>query len=104
MTTATDIRRRAIALIEQLSPEKLSAVVQLLEFLSEPSEQAASNPQEIALLEVIQRRLPPDQQQRLQELRDRCKWGELTEIGHEKLIHYEDQLEQWLDCLEALRS
>jgi hypothetical protein len=41
MTPAADIRRRAIALIEQLSPERLTAVVQLLEFLSEPTHQAA---------------------------------------------------------------
>jgi hypothetical protein len=110
MTPATEIRRRAMsttgyayALIEQLSPEKLTAVVQLLEFLSEPSEQTASNPQEVALLEVIQRRLEPDQQKRLEELRDRCHWSELTDIEHEELIQYEDQLEQWrVERLEAL--
>ncbi|MFN6516476.1 MAG: hypothetical protein RMY29_018505 [Nostoc sp. CreGUA01] len=110
MTPATDIRRRAMsttgcayALIEQLSPEKLTAVVQLLEFLSEPSGQTASNPQEVALLEVIQRRLQPDRQKRLEELRNRCEWGELTDIEHEELIQYEDQLEQWrVERLEAL--
>lgn len=103
MTPATDIRRRAIALIEQLSPEKLTAVVQLLEFLSEPSQQEASNSQEVALLDVIQRHLQPNQQQRLQDLRDRCEWGELTDIEHEELIQYEDQLEQWrVERLEAL--
>ncbi|MEC4819817.1 MAG: hypothetical protein SAK29_42100, partial [Scytonema sp. PMC 1069.18] len=95
MTIVTDIRRRAIKLIEQLSPEKLTAVVQLLEFLSEPSHQAASNPQEIALVKVIQRHFSSAQQKRLQELRDRCEWGELTNIEHEELIQYEDQLEQW---------
>ncbi|MBD2410212.1 hypothetical protein FACHB389_19700 [Nostoc calcicola FACHB-389] len=110
MTPATDIRTRAMsttgcayALIEQLSPEKLTAVVQLLEFLSEPSQQGASNPQEVALLEVIQRRLQPDRQKRLEELRDRSEWGELTDIEHQELIQYEDQLEQWrVDRLEAL--
>jgi hypothetical protein len=103
MTPATEIRRRAIALIEQLSPEKLTAVVQLLEFLSEPSGQTASNHQEVALREVIQRRLPPDEQKRLEELRNRCEWGELTDIEHEELIQYEDQLEQWrVERLEAL--
>ncbi len=74
-----------------------------MEFLSEPSGQTASNPQEVALLEVIQRRLQPDRQKRLQELPDRCEWGELTDIEHEELIQYEDQLEQWrVERLEAL--
>jgi hypothetical protein len=105
MTPATDIRRRAIELIEQLSPEKLTAVVQLLEFLSEPSHPAASNPEAVALLEVIQRRLSPDEQKRLEELRTRCEWGELTNTEYEELIHYEDQLEQLrVERLEALMA
>lgn len=103
MTRATDIRRRAIELIEQLSEERLTAVVQLLEFLSEPSKFAASNPIELALVEVIQRRLAPNEQKRLEELRKRGEWGELTDMEHEELIQYEDQLEQWrIERLEAL--
>ncbi|WP_375515606.1 hypothetical protein [uncultured Nostoc sp.] len=103
MTPATDIRKRAIELIEQLSPEKLSAVVQLLEFLSEPSQPVISNHQEVVLLEVIQRHLASDEQKRLQDLRDRCEWGELTAIEHEELIQYEDQLEHWrVERLQAL--
>ncbi|MHC0068677.1 hypothetical protein ACWATR_38425 [Nostoc sp. UIC 10890] len=103
MTRATDIRRRAIELIEQLSEERLTAVVQLLEFLSEPSKFAASNPIELALVEVIQRRLTPNEQKRLEELRKRDEWGELTDMEHEELITYEDQLEQLrVERLEAL--
>lgn len=103
MTPATDIRRRAIELIEQLSEERLTAVVQLLEFLSEPSKFAASNPIELALVEVIQRRLAPNEQKRLEELRKRGEWGELTDMEHEELIQYEDHLEQWrVERLEAL--
>ncbi|QLE45517.1 hypothetical protein FD723_35060 (plasmid) [Nostoc sp. C052] len=103
MTPATDIRRRAIELIEQLSEERLTAVVQLLEFLSEPSKFAASNPIELALVEVIQRRLAPNEQKQLEELRKRGEWGELTDMEHEELITYEDQLEQWrVERLEAL--
>ncbi|OYD87626.1 hypothetical protein CDG77_28265 [Nostoc sp. 'Peltigera membranacea cyanobiont' 213] len=103
MTRATDIRRRAIELIEQLSEERLTAVVQLLEFLSEPSKFAASNPIELALVEVIQRRLAPNEQKRLEELRKRGEWGELTDMEHEELITYEDQLEHWrVERLEAL--
>ena len=103
MTRATDIRRRAIELIEHLSEERLTAVVQLLEFLSEPSKFAASNPIELALVEVIQRCLAPNEQKRLEELRKRGEWGELTDMEHEELITYEDQLEQWrVERLEAL--
>ncbi len=103
MTPATDIRRRAIELIEQLSEERLTAVVQLLEFLSEPSKFAASNPIELALVEVIQRRLTPNEQKRLEELRKRGEWGELADMEHEELITYEDQLEQLrVERLEAL--
>ena len=86
-----------------MSPEKLTAVVQLLEFLSEPSHPSASNPKEVALVEVIQRRLPPDEQKRLEELRDKCEWGELTTLEPEELIQYEERLEQWrVERLEAL--
>ncbi|MBU7582662.1 MAG: hypothetical protein KAF91_07075 [Nostoc sp. TH1S01] len=103
MTPAADIRRRAIALIEQLSPERLTAVVQLLEFLSESTHKATSNSEELALIEGIQRRLPPDEQKRLEELREKCEWGELTDIEHQELIQYEDRLEQWrVERLEAL--
>lgn len=103
MTPVTDIRRRAIKLIEQLSLERLTAVVQLLEFLSDPPVQGASNPIEVALLELIQRRLSPDEQKRLEELRARCEWGKLTDIEHEELIQYEDRLEHWrVERLEAL--
>ncbi|MEH1835415.1 MAG: hypothetical protein V7L29_26020 [Nostoc sp.] len=30
-------------------------------------------------LKVIKRRLTPDEQKRLEELRDRCEWGKLTD-------------------------
>jgi hypothetical protein len=103
MTPATDIRRRAIELIEQLPTDRLTALVQLLEFLSEPTQQAIANPEEVALIDVIQRHLPTDEQQRLNELRDRCEWGELTDTEYEELIQYEDRLEQWrVERLQAL--
>lgn len=103
METPTDIRSYAIALIEQLPPERLMAVVQLLEFLAEPPQQVVSNSKEAALFQVIQRRLPADEQERLEELRNRCEWGELTEAEHYELIQYEDLLEQQrVERLEAL--
>jgi hypothetical protein len=107
-----DIRQRAISLIEQLPQNKLAAVVQLLEVLSEPTSQSAASAEEAHLLEIIQRRLSEDEQTRLDELREaqraalegqRCEWGNLTEAEHQELIHYEDRLEQYrVERLEAL--
>ncbi len=98
-----DIRQRAISLIEQLPQNKLAAVVQLLEILSEPTSQSAANAEEASLLEIIQRRLPETEQTRLNELRDRCEWGTLTEAEYQELIRYEDRIEQHrVERLEAL--
>jgi hypothetical protein len=98
-----NIRQRAISLIEQLPQSKLAAVVQLLEVLTEPTSQSVANADETYLLEVIQRRLPKAEQARLNELRDRCEWGELTEAEHQELICYEDLVEQHrVERLEAL--
>jgi hypothetical protein len=103
MPPATDIRQKAIALIGQLPQDKLMAVVQLLEFLAEPPQPSTVSPQEAQLLEVIENHLPEDEQVRLDTLRDRCEWDELTEAEHQELIGYEDLLEQQrVERLEAL--
>jgi hypothetical protein len=103
MPPATDIRQKAIALIGQLPQDKLMAVVQLLEFLAEPPQQSTVSAQEVQLLEVIENHLPEDEQVRLDTLRDRCEWDELTEAEHQELIGYEDLLEQQrVERLEAL--
>ncbi|MCU0551510.1 MAG: hypothetical protein MUC48_19375 [Leptolyngbya sp. Prado105] len=93
--TYTDIRQRAIELIQQLPPERLNDVVHWLESLNSTDE--------IALIEIIQRRLPPHEQQRLNELRDRSEQALLTETEQQEYITYTDQLErQNVDRLEAL--
>ena len=103
MPPAPDIRQKAIALIDQLPQDKLMAVVQLLEFLAEPPQQSTVSAQEVQLLEVIENHLPEDEQVRLDTLRDRCEWDELTEAEHQELIGYEDLLEQQrVERLEAL--
>ncbi|MEB3882558.1 hypothetical protein [Lyngbya sp. CCY1209] len=50
MIQTADLRQKAIALIGQLSPEKLSAVVQLLECLAEPPQQNSTSAEEVQLL------------------------------------------------------
>lgn len=103
MSLPKDIRQKAIALIEQLPQDKLAAVVQLLEFLAQPAQSATVNPEEATFLQAIQHNLPADEQQRLENLRERCEWGELTEAEHQELIRYEDLLEQRrVERLEAL--
>ncbi len=103
MPPAPDIRQKAIALIDQLPQDKLMAVVQLLEFLAEPPQQSTVSAQEAQLLEVIENHLPEDEQTRLDTLRDRCEWDELSEAEHQELIGYEDLLEQQrVERLEAL--
>jgi hypothetical protein len=79
------------------------AVVQLLEFLAEPPQQSTVSAQVAQLLEAIGNYLPEDEQVRLDTLRDRCEWGELTEAEHQELIGYEDLLEQQrVERLQAL--
>lgn len=96
-------RQRAISLIEQLPQNKLEAVVQLLEVLTEPTPPTITQVEETHLLEIIQRQLSETDQTRLSELRDRSEWGDLSEAEHQELIQYEDRLEQHhVERLEAL--
>ncbi len=96
-----DIRQRAVLLIDQLPQSKLEAVVQLLEVLTEPA--AGATREESHLLATIQRRLPEPEQTRLDGLRTRCEWGELSKSEHQELIGFEDRLEQYrVERLEAL--
>jgi len=100
-----DIRQQAIALLDQLPQYKLAVVVQLLEVLAEPTPQPSANPEEAQLLAVIQQHLPEPEQARLDDLRDRCEWGELSDAEHQELIRYEDLLEQHrVERLEALMN
>ncbi len=95
MSSPVDSRQKAIALIEQLSQDKLPAVVQLLELLAATADQSTVSEEENKLLSIIQQRMPEERQERLDDLRDRCEWSELTEAEHQELIRYEDQQEQY---------
>ena len=98
-----DIRQRAIALLDQLLQNKLTAVVQLLEVLTEPAHQTLDNPDESPLLAIIQWQLTAPEQSRLNDLRNRCEWGELSDAEHQELLRYEDPLEHHqVERLEAL--
>ncbi|MBE9061947.1 hypothetical protein [cf. Phormidesmis sp. LEGE 11477] len=94
MSPLVESRQRAILLIEQLSQEKLPAVIQLLELLAEPVQKSSTSDEENRLLAIIQRRLPEEQQLRLNDLRHRCEWSQLTESEHAELIKFEDRVEE----------
>jgi hypothetical protein len=103
MVAPTDIRQRAITLLEGLPLDQVTTLLPLLELLSQTPQNALVSSEEISLLQVIQHHLDPESQTRLTELRDRCEWGELTAAEHQELLRYEDQLEQQnVERLEAL--
>ncbi len=85
--TYVDIRQRAIELIQQLPPERLSDAVHWLEALN-------GNDEETALVEIIQQRLSPNEQKRFDELRDRSEYGILNAAEQQEFIAYADRLEQ----------
>ncbi|MFB2979153.1 hypothetical protein [Microseira sp. BLCC-F43] len=97
MTTPTELRQRAIELVDQLPKEMLFEAVDLLESLCLKANQAGdekpSISEESALLQIIGRRLPADDQKRLDDLRDRNEWGELNPAEYNELLAYEERVE-----------
>jgi hypothetical protein len=97
MVAPTEIRQRAIALLEQLPGDSLIRAVEFLETLShEALQELETTPEanETALLETIQRRLPPEDQQRLAYLRQQNETEEITDTEHQELLVYIDRVEQ----------
>jgi hypothetical protein len=98
----TILRQRLQTLIETL-PEAslLQAEFLLTELNSVPSIVPAI--QEEPLLEIIQRRLPPQQQARLNDLRQRLADEVITEEEHQELLAFIDPIEQMdADRVEAM--
>lgn len=107
MTAPTEIRQRAMTLVEQLPGEKLAKAVEFLEALCHEADQvSAAEPveeQEETLLQIIQRRLPPDEQIRLAYLRQQNEKAEITEAEHQELLAYVNLIEhQDAERAEAL--
>ncbi len=95
---STEIRQRAIALLEQLPGESLVKAVEFLQALSHEalllSETSKPETSEVALIQIIQRRLSPEKQDRLAYLRSSNETGEITETEHQELLMYVDHIEQ----------
>ena len=98
MTAPTEIRQRAIALLEQLPGESLIKAVEFLESLShqalQVSETKTYKTRETDLIQIIQRRLSAEQQDRLNYLRQQNEIGDITEIEHQELLIYVELIEK----------
>jgi hypothetical protein len=93
----TEDLNRAIALVKQLPSDKLTTALTFLEQLTHPPD-----PNETHLRQIIQQ-FPNIDRLRLEDLRDRCEWGNLTPEEHQELMDYEDQIEQHnVDRLQAM--
>lgn len=94
--TATITRQDAIALIDTLPNETLPELVRFVEFLrfkTTARATIAANADEQKLLKIIRRRLAPEQQQRLDRLRQKNELGELTPTEHAELLRIIEQVE-----------
>ncbi len=98
MAVPTEIRQRAIALLEQLPGESLVKAVEFLETLSHEALQGSEAPRssvgEAALLQIIQRRLSSEEQDRLAYLRQQNEMGAITDTEHQELLMYVKRVEQ----------
>ena len=98
MTAPTEIRQRAIALLEQLPGESLVKAVEFLESLShqalQVSETKTYKTRETDLIQIIQRRLSAEQQERLNYLRQQNETEEITETEHQELLIYVELIEK----------
>ena len=97
MTTSHNIRQRAKELVDQLPSDALAQAVEFMEQLSNPSIEAQTrgeNTDERSLLEVIQRRLPTEDQARLAYLRQKQEVEDLTDEEHQELLTFVERVEQ----------
>ena len=96
MAISTGDRQKVMLLVEQLPDESLSEVIDLLNNLLRQPRQSqpliSSNSEEL-LLQVIGRRLLPDEQARLDYLREQNESGEITEAEHQELLDFVSRVE-----------
>ena len=98
MTISTENHQKALFLLEKLPKESLNKAVEYLETLSQNVQQETINSRtannENQLIAIIQLRLSPDKQQRLDYLRQQNETGKITEQEHQELLNYVEQIEQ----------
>jgi hypothetical protein len=98
MTAQKEIRTRAIALLEQLPEESLVKAVEFLESLPHEALQVLETPKpeanEVALIQIIQRRLSSEEQDRLTYLRQQNEAEVITQTEYQELLMYVERVEQ----------
>jgi len=98
MAISTEIHKKALSLLEQLPQKSLNKAVEYLETLSQNAQQENINSttlsNETQLIKIIQLRLSPDKQKRLDYLRQQNETGKITEQEHQELLNYVDQIEE----------
>lgn len=95
MTVRPMTRQKVIEMIDQLPADRLLEVAQFVEFLRYKSTQTnVVPPSEAVLLAVVNRGLPPADQTRVSQLRDKQQSGRLTEAEHTELLAYVDRVER----------
>jgi hypothetical protein len=107
MTAPTEIRQKAIALLEGLPGSSLVKAVEFLEALSDEVVRGSGtqSPEdgEVTLLQIIQHHLSPEDRERLAYLRQQNETGTITDTEHQELLMYVDRVErQDSDRAEAL--
>jgi len=98
MTISIEKRQKALSLLEKLPKESLNKAVEYLETLSQNAKQEIINStsfsNETQLIKIIQFRLSPDKQKRLDYLRQQNETDKITEQEHQELLNYVDQIEE----------
>ena len=96
MAISTGDRQKVMQLVEQLPEESLSEVIELLNNLLRQTRQSQpliSSSSEEFLLQVIDRRLLPDDQARLDYLREQNESADITEAEHQELLDFVSRVE-----------
>jgi len=98
MAISTEIRQKALSLLEQLPQSSLNKAVEYLETLAQNAQQETINltslSNETQLIKIIQLHLSSDEQKRLEYLRQQHETGTISNLEHQELLNYVDQIEQ----------
>jgi hypothetical protein len=88
------LRQRLQTLVETLPEESLLRAESLLTDLKSAAVSPSTSAQEAPLIAIIERRLPPEAQTRLNDLRQRLADETITEAEHQELLTFIDPIEQ----------
>ncbi len=90
----TILRQRLQTLVETLPEESLLRAESLLTDLKSAAASPSAASQEAPLITIIERRLSPEAQTRLDSLRQRLADETITEAEHQELLTFIDPIEQ----------